>query len=48
MKKQNNIGLRFFNATMTIFARTVMGISKGILAIIRTVTGTRDKKKFAH
>lgn len=49
MKKQHsNFGIRFFNATMTVFAKTVMGISKAILALVRTLTGTKDKKRFAH
>lgn len=49
MKKQKgNFGLRFFNATMTIFAKTIMGISKGILSFVRTITGTKGKKRFAH
>ncbi|AXJ02295.1 hypothetical protein CYPRO_3059 [Cyclonatronum proteinivorum] len=48
MKKHENIGRRFFNLTMTIFAKTVMGISKGMLQLVRTITGTKDKKQFAH
>lgn len=49
MKKRHpNPSLRLFNAVMTVFAKTVVGISQAVLKVVKTVTGTKDKKHFAH
>ncbi|MCH8558019.1 MAG: hypothetical protein LAT84_09365 [Balneolia bacterium] len=49
MKKRNQSpSSRIFNAVMTVFAKTVVGLSQAILKLIKTVTGTKDKKHFAH
>lgn len=49
MKKHHQSpSLRIFNAVMTVFAKTVVGLSQAILMLIKTVTGTKDKKHFAH